>query len=203
MRYKHLEFKLSQLLALILYKTILTWLPGSYSPFGGKYMLRLRYLCCKNIFLECGKNVNIERRAKFGSGFRLKIGDNSSIGINCYVPGDIVIGKDVMMGPNCYFLSANHAFDRTDIPIRLQGGSGARKAIIEDDVWIGREVLFTPGRTVKKGSIVAARCVLSKDFPEYSIIGGNPARLIRSRKPDQFKSDETSNNEIEKTVINK
>lgn len=202
MRYKHLEFKFTQLLALILYKSILTWLPGSYSPYGGKYMRRLRYLCCKNIFLECGKNVNVERRAKFGSGFRLKIGDNSSIGINCYLPGDIEIGKDVMMGPNCYFLSANHAFERTDIPMRLQGGSGARKAIIEDDVWIGRDVLFTPGRTVKKGSIVAARCVLSKDFPEYSIIGGNPPRLIRNRKEIHLKGDKIKDNELEKVDSN-
>ena len=41
---------------------------------------------------------------------------------------------------------------------------------------------MTTGRTVKKGSIIAARCVLTKDFPEYSIVGGNPSKLIRSRK---------------------
>lgn len=138
-------------------------------------------MSCKNIFLHCGKNVNIEKGAFFGSGFRLKIGDNSGIGLNCVVPGNIEIGNDVMMGPECYILSSNHAFDRTDIPMTRQGFSIQKKTIIEDDVWIGRQVIFTPGRTVKKGTIIGAGTVLTKDFPEYSIVGGNPSRLIKSR----------------------
>ena len=87
-----------------------------------------------------------------------------------------------MMGPNCYILSGNHSFARTDISMIMQQDVvTAKKTLIEDDVWIGRQVIFTPGRTVKKGSIIAAGCVLFKDFDEYSIIGGNPARLIKSR----------------------
>lgn len=86
-----------------------------------------------------------------------------------------------MMGPNCYIFSTNHAFDRRDISMIQQGHTIRKQTIIEDDVWIGRNVIFTPGRIVKKGSIIAAGCVLSKDFPEYSIIGGNPSRLIRNR----------------------
>ena len=58
----------------------------------------------------------------------------------------------------------------------------SRVTVIEDDVWIGRNVIMTPGRLIKKGSIIAAGCVLSKDFPEYSIVGGNPSKLIRIRK---------------------
>ena len=53
--------------------------------------------------------------------------------------------------------------------------------IIEDDVWIGRGVMMTPGRVVKRGSVIAAGCVLCKDFPEYSVIGGNPSKFIKSR----------------------
>lgn len=87
-----------------------------------------------------------------------------------------------MMGPNCYILGANHSFDNTDIPMIKQGMSIQKVTIIEDDVWIGRNVTFTPGRTVKKGTIVGACTLLCKDFPEYSIVGGNPSKLIRSRK---------------------
>lgn len=50
--------------------------------------------------------------------------------------------------------------------------------IIEDDVWIGRNVTMTPERTIKTGSIIGTGCVLTKDFPPYSIVGGNPGRLI-------------------------
>ena len=53
---------------------------------------------------------------------------------------------------------------------------------VEDDVWIGRGVFIMSGKKIKKGSILAAGTVLTKNFPEYSIIGGNPSRLIKSRK---------------------
>ncbi len=63
-----------------------------------------------------------------------------------------------------------------------QGFSPAKPTVIGSDVWIGRDVLMTPGRRISDGTIIAGGCVLTKDFPEYSIVGGNPSRLIRSRK---------------------
>lgn len=53
--------------------------------------------------------------------------------------------------------------------------------IIEDDCWIGVRSILTPGRHIKKGSIIAAGAIVTKDFDEYSIIGGNPAHLIKKR----------------------
>ena len=52
------------------------------------------------------------------------------------------------MGTNCYILAPNYCFDRTDIPMREQGFSTARATVIGNDVWIGRDVLMTPGRKV-------------------------------------------------------
>ena len=184
MKYKHLNFSLLKLLSLFIYEVILKWLPASYTPIIGIIPRKLRYWCCKNIFLECGKNVNVERRVNLGNGlgFNVKIGNNSGIGINCTIPREIEIGNNVMMGPNCYILSNNHAFDNTEKPMIFQGNTVHKKTIIEDDVWIGRQVIITSGRTIKKGTIIAAGCVLTKDFPEYSIVGGNPGKLIRSRK---------------------
>ena len=136
----------------------------------------------KHIFKKCGKNVNVERYANFGSGRNIEIGDNSGLGINCCIPSNTIIGKNVMMGPNCYILPHNHAFERTDIPMIEQGNTPKLQTIIEDDVWIGRNVTMTPGRILKKGSIIGACAVLTKDFPEYSIVAGNPAKFIKSRK---------------------
>lgn len=58
-------------------------MPSSYSPFFGSTFRRLRSWCCSHIFQECGKNVNIERKAYFGTGKGVIIGDNSGIGIKC------------------------------------------------------------------------------------------------------------------------
>ena len=63
-----------------------------------------------------------------------------------------------------------------------QGETFYPKTIIEDDVWIGARVLILPGRRIGKGSIIAAGSVITKDVAPYSIVGGNPAHLIKTRK---------------------
>ena len=176
-------FTIKQIICLIAYYGLLRYLPQSKtSNIVGRISKKLRYYCCKNIFKKCGKNVNIERLAKFGSGVDIEIGENSGLGINCFIPSRTKIGRDVMMGPNCYIFASNHGFERTDIPMMFQGETTRKTTVIEDDVWIGRNVTMTPGRTIKKGSIIGACCLLSKDFPEYSVVGGNPSRLIKFRK---------------------
>lgn len=170
-----------KLVCLVSYYCFARFLPTSYTPIVGKPSKWIRYQLCRNIFAKCGKNVNIERGAFFGRGSLIEIGDNSGMGVNCHLPSNTKIGNNVMMAPNCYILNMNHAFDRTDIPMCQQGSTPPLTTIIEDDVWIGRGVMMTPGRVVKRGSVVAAGCVLCKDFPEYSIVGGNPFRFIKSR----------------------
>ena len=87
------------------------------------------------------------------------------------------------MGPNCYMLESTHKFERTDIPMIDQGITTQRASVvIGDDVWIGRDVMIIGSREIKTGSIIGARCLVTKSFPSYSIIGGNPSKLIRSRK---------------------
>ncbi|WP_395632343.1 acyltransferase [Flavobacterium sp.] len=168
-------------LALITYYLILKRLPNSTFPFFGPVSEKLRYSCCRHIFKECGKNVNIGQNARFGTGKNIVIGYNSGIGINAKVPDNIIIGEHVMMGENVTVFGSNHAFERTDIPMTKQGFKTYPPVVIEDDVWIGNNSIILAGRIIKKGSIVAAGTVLTKDFPEYSIIGGNPSRLLKSR----------------------
>lgn len=86
------------------------------------------------------------------------------------------------MAPQCYFLSSkSHSYNSVDIPMCQQGTKENGSIVVEDDCWIGLRCIITAGHTIKKGSIVAAGTVLVKDFPEYSIIGGNPSRLLKSR----------------------
>lgn len=175
MQIKGVEISVTQVVCLTLYYAIAQFIP---SGLGGR---QVRGLLVRGIFAYCGKNVNIEYRANFGSGRGIHIGDNSGLGIRCRVPSNTQIGRNVMMGPNCVILPFNHRFDRKDIPMIEQGFGPAQSTVIEDDVWIGRDVIMTPGRHIAEGSIVAAGCVLCKDFPPYSIVGGNPAKLIRER----------------------
>ncbi|MDE7126005.1 MAG: acyltransferase, partial [Muribaculaceae bacterium] len=55
--------------------------------------------------------------------------------------------------------------------------------VIEDDVWLGVRAILTPGHRIGQGSVVAAGAVVTKDVAPYSVVGGNPAKIIKSRKP--------------------
>jgi maltose O-acetyltransferase len=168
-------------ICLLLYYGFAIHLPISYSRLGGRFAKYIRAFCVRHIFKRCGKNVNVEHGARFGKGFNIEIGDNSGIGVNCFVPDGSVIGNDVMMGPNCYIHAHNHKYDRNDLPMREQGFTEWKPIVIDDDVWIGKDVSIMAGRHISKGSIIAANCVLTKDFPEYSVVGGNPSRMIKTR----------------------
>jgi len=173
--------KVKRLLFLFLYYVLAKRLPRSSFPILGAFSKWLRYLCCKNIFKRCGKGVNIERNAYFGTGFDLEIGNFSGIGINCVVPFNIKIGDYVMMAPDVLIHKHNHAFADLSVPMALQGLKESAPVIIGDDVWIGQRAIVNPGRRIGKGMIVASGAVLVKDFPDYSVVGGNPSRLMGSR----------------------
>lgn len=169
-----------QLLCLSLYYGFAQFLPTSYSILGGGGKC-VRYQLVKRIFKKCGKNVNVERRANFGAGTEIEIGDNSGLGVNCMIPNGTIIGNDVMMGENCFIIRHNHIHTRTDIPMNKQGFETVKTVVIEDDVWIGRNVTIMPGMRIKKGTIIGTCCVLTKEFNEYSIVGGVPGKFLKSR----------------------
>ena len=171
--------KLIYYLCLFFYYMFARHLPGSETPYsiGSKH---IRGIACKGIFKKMGKHVNIEHGAFFGSGREIEIGDYSGLGINCRVGGPLSIGRDVMMGPDVMIYTRNHGISRVDIPMRLQVAP-RKPVVIGDDVWIAARVIILPGVNIGKGALLAAGAVITKDVPEYAIVGGNPANVIKYR----------------------
>ena len=168
-------------------------LPASYryQPLG-KFAKWCRAIACKRLFRYCGLNVNIEKGANFYTGWEIEVGDNSSLGINCMIPYDLKVGRDVMMGPFVIIVGENHNSDRLDIPMRLQGYKNYPPVRIADDVWIGARAIILPGINIGRGAIIAAGAVVTKDVPPYAICGGNPARIIRYREEETSQPKSTS-----------
>ena len=113
----------------------------------------------------------------------IKIGDNFGCGDFCYFgcAGGITIGNNVIMGQNVRFHAQNHMFDLVDIPINNQGTT--QKGItIEDDCWIGAGSVFLDGITVGKGCVIGSNTLVNKNIQPYSVVVGNPARVIKKRK---------------------
>lgn len=160
------------------------YLPPSNSNILGRLGGVIRKNCAYHLFKRCGKDINIEHMAFFGKGQDIEIGEHSNIGIHCYVPNNIKIGRDVMMGPYSYFFgSDSHNFDRTDIPMIYQGRRNDLGRIeIGDDVWIGRQCIMTGGKKIGSHSVIGTGAVICRDVPEWCVAGGNPIRVIRRRK---------------------
>ncbi len=90
-----------------------------------------------------------------------------------------------MMGPEVHIYATSHGYTDTGRPMRLQGYTPPRPVVIEDDVWIGTRAIILPGVRVGAGSIIGAGAVVTKSVPPYSIVAGNPARVVKSRLTNQ------------------
>ena len=161
-----------------IYYAIAARLPATTHPFGG-ISSKFRVFCAKRFYCKVGKNTNIDKNATIYSG--LVLGDYSGIGKGSVVSTNVTIGKGVMMGPECYIYTRNHCFESTEIPMYKQGYSKVKPVIIGDDVWIGSRVTILPGVTIGDGAIIGANAVVTKDVPPYTVVGGNPAHVLKNR----------------------
>lgn len=121
-------------------------------------------------------------------GLRLYTYGNISLGSSCVIDrdctldsrGGLTIGNNVNISPEVMVLTAYHDPDAED------EFKGVEKSVmIEDYAWIATRAMILPGVTVGRGAIVAAGAVVTKDVAPQTIVGGNPARVIRIRKGEQ------------------
>ncbi len=158
----------------VLYNIGPRWLPSSTTLFC-RWTKWVRYVFAKGIIKECGKNVNVQSRARFS--YNLIIGDNSGLGENCLITPGTKIGKNVMMGADVIILTQNHKYTK-----ETYEGYVKKPVIIEDNVWIGYRVIILPGVLVGRNAIIGAGAVVTKNVPPYAIVGGVPAKVLKMRE---------------------
>jgi acetyltransferase-like isoleucine patch superfamily enzyme len=147
---------------------------------GGKY-IRIG----KNF--NAGKNIRIECWDKYNQVIfypELIIGDNVCMNNNVHIGciRKVHIGNNVLFASNIYISDHFHGYiDERDINIPPTDRNLFSKGpvIIEDDVWIGENVSIMPNLTIGKGCIIGANSVVTKDSPEYCVLVGAPAKIIR------------------------
>lgn len=158
----------------------------------------------RNILL--GKRSKISRfnlLAASGNGKSIVIGDDCSIGQGCilrafhgnitignhcslnpyvviYGGGGVSIGNYVRIATHTTIVASNHRFEDVDRLIMNQGNE-YKGVVIEDDVWIGANVVVLDGVHIGEGSVIAAGAVVNKDVPKYSVMAGVPAKLVKKR----------------------
>ena len=128
-----------------------------------------------------GHGSGVQMGNRFLHGRKVFLGENSVVNFDCLFDGrkfEIRTGKNVSIGPEASILTLGHDPQSPDFADR--GGD----VLIGDFVWIGYRAIVLPGVTIGDGAVVGAGAVVTKDVPPYTIVAGNPARVIGQRNQD-------------------
>lgn len=169
---------------LIIYYCIAQHLPKSTVPVFGKFSKWVRYRCAKHLFAVCTGDINIEPRVYIGNGKSFYCYGDVGFGehIICHHRDIICRGGD-MIGEDTYIQGGAHKFDNPDEPIGSIKNAPNVPLEICEDVWVGVRTIILPGcKRIGAHSIVGAGSVVTHDVPDYAIVAGNPAKVIRMRK---------------------
>lgn len=141
--------------------------------------IKLRFF---NKYVKINKGFRCAYPEKISFEGYAYIGPNAQI----FGEGKLTIKNNVIIGPNITVMTSNHNYNGTSLPydsINLIGD-----VTIEENVWIGANVSIVPGVTIGEGAVIAMGAVITKDIPMCSVVGGNPAKLIKNRDVRQYNS---------------
>jgi maltose O-acetyltransferase len=135
---------------------------------------------------SCGTSAHVCQPFICDYGKNIHLGENfyANHGLVILDGAPVTFGHDVFIAPNCVFSTAGHPIDA---PRRNIGLEYALPITVGDDVWFGMGVLVCPGVTIGKYAVVAAGAVVTKDVPDYAVVGGVPAKIIKMLEPGQMK----------------
>ncbi len=135
----------------------------------------------RKIVAEIGQKFVIHSPFYCDFGFNIRIGENFVGNYNLTIldEADVTVGDNVFIGPATTICTIIHALDAEK---RNAGIMQAKPVTIHNNVWIASNVVILPGVTVGEGAVVGAGSVVTKDVAPFTVVAGNPARVIRSLK---------------------
>ena len=169
-------------LLISLYYGFAQFLPMSHRPLVGRLAKAIRGSISSGLLAHAGVNINIEPRVDFGDGSHVSVGDHSGIGARSRIEA-AVIEDGVIIGPELLVVSRNHLLVDPDEWIGHQGVTERLPVRVGEGSWIGARVTLLPGVQIGRQCVVGAGSVVTHDVEDYSVVAGNPARLIRRWGP--------------------
>lgn len=170
--------RLSRRLHLMIY----LYLQDCVNIFSDIFLMNLlRRFFYRLYFKKIGKGCIFNCKCHFEVPEKIEIGDHCAFNRGCWISGGggLILHNDVIIGPNVIIHTANHNYGNPKLSFRMQGHT-YEKVEIQDNVWIGAGAIILPGVTIHANSIVAAGAVVTKDVSSNSIVGGVPARIIKT-----------------------
>ncbi|MEL6863633.1 MAG: acyltransferase [Bacteroidota bacterium] len=149
---------------------------------------------------EVGENCLIEDFATINNAVGdVFIGDRTLVGISSIVIGPVRLGKDILIAQHVVLSGLNHAYEDISRPIKEQETTTA-PIEVGDNCWLGSNAVIVAGVKVGKHVIVAAGSVVTKDVPDYTVVAGNPARIIKRYNFEQGTWEKVAKMPLEKTT---
>lgn len=127
---------------------------------------------------EFGPNCGITAN---GENSKIVIGKNCAFGENVAIGGleDITIGDNALFASNILILSTNHNYENPNVAVKFQGSRG-EKITIGSDGWVGDGVTILAGANIGNHCIIGSKSVVTRgNIPDYSVVAGNPARIVK------------------------
>jgi acetyltransferase-like isoleucine patch superfamily enzyme len=111
------------------------------------------------------------------------IGDRSLIGMGNVIIGPVKIGNDVILAQNIVISGLNHGYEDVSIPPSMQKVT-TKQIELADNIWIGANAVITAGVKIGKHCVIGAGSVVTKDIPDYCVVVGNPAKVVKKYNPN-------------------
>lgn len=126
---------------------------------------------------KIGRRCAISASAKIWAPWNLEIGDYVAVGprAEIYDVDKIVMGSNITVSQDAYLCTASHDISRLKKPLVM------KRIVIEDSAWVAARTIVLPGVTIGEGAVVAAGAVVTKDVAPWTVVGGNPAKVIKKR----------------------
>ena len=167
-------------LTLIIYYLFIQKLPHS-RLWGGFNSLRRSFVAKGLGIMPNDSNSKFENGIYISDARQLKIGKYVRINEHVFLQGKITIGDYVMIAPYAALYTNTHEHANVNTPMVMQGDTTTEEIVVENNAWIGRNVVILPGITIGEGAIVGANSVVTKDVTPYTVVGGVPAKVIKKR----------------------
>ncbi|WP_027107824.1 sugar O-acetyltransferase [Lacticigenium naphthae] len=138
-----------------------------------------RQALLKEMLGSTGETFYMEPTIRFDYGYNIHIGENFYSNYNLVILDvcEVRFGDNCMLGPNVAIYTATHPLDPT---VRNSGREYGKPVRFGDNVWIGGNAVINPGITIGDNAVIASGAVVVKDVPQNSVVGGNPARVLKT-----------------------
>ncbi len=170
------------------------WILNEFKSFGNKSMITYPFDLKGGKCILIGKNVSIEKNSIINAWEKhqennytpeISIGNNTHLGEGCHISAitKILIGNNVLMGRRISIIDNSHGEATSKVflePPSKRKLTSKGPIVIEDNVWIGDKVTILSGVTIGVNSIIGANSVVTKNVPPNSIVGGIPAKIIKT-----------------------